>query len=727
MKDLYPALYDQIRARVTEGRWECQGGTWVEMDTQLPAGESLVRQFLYGLRFFAEEFGQRPDYLFLPDCFGFSAALPQIIRKCGLHAFLTQKMSWNETNPFPHHTFTWEGIDGSRVLTHFLPTNDYNGSNLPDQLVEAERRYAQNDVSDDFMNLFGIGDGGGGPAESHIEYALRQTNLEGVPKMRIDSVQAFFRRLSHIPPERLPRWTGELYLELHRGTYTTQARMKRWNRRIEHALHDLELLAALWGGVDKPELDALWHDTLLHQFHDILPGSSIGWVYKDAEALSATNHTRIEELIRSILSRQFNTTDTSTTFVVLNTLGYPRTEYVELPATGIVRDSVGRALPSAERDGKTEALVSVPACGYTTITIDGEAESVPTVRFEPDVLENDLLRLEFGADGSITRIYDRESGREWLSGPANRFQLWEDLPNKWGAWDINHFYRDTVPEQARLLEAVTLPGNGLSAIRRQKLSVGKSIIEQEIRLVRGSRLIHCSLHIDWQETHRMLRVSAEPAVRAETAAYEIQFGTLHRPARANTSWDRARFEGVAHRFIDLSQPDAGFAVLNDGKYGHSVIDNRMEINILRSPADVDPTADMGLQELTFAYYPHAGTLSSSDTIAVAHALNAPLRFLPVQQAPDIPETSFFSLAGSGVKIETVKPAEDGKGVILRLYETFGGNAAVTLQTNTPWATLLETDLLEKPLDLQRPAGNSVELAFKPFEIRTFRLQYTDRS
>jgi len=691
IKTDYPALYAQVKARVAEGRWECQGASWVEMDTNLTGGESLVRQIMYGLRFFEQEFGQQPRYLFLPDCFGFSAALPQILQQCGLPFFLTQKMSWNETNTFPHHTFQWEGIDGSRVTAHFLPTNDYNGSNTPKQLVEAERRYAQNDVCDDFANLYGIGDGGGGPSEAHIEYALRQRDLEGSPRVRLDTVAHFFDKLAQTPPDRLPVWRGELYLELHRGTYTTQARTKRWNRRLEHILHDVEFLAAVFA--EAVDIATLWQDTLLHQFHDILPGSSIGWVYKDAEALSQRNYAALEALRADLLTLRFGAGEGR--YLVMNTTGWPREEMLRLP-------------------NGSERMVRVPACGFVTLEPGEPTAAQPAAN--PDVLENDLLRVTFAADGTIESILDRQTGREWLEGPANCLLLWEDLPNNWGAWDVNHFYRETVPRQATLVCHQTTH-TPLCAVRTQSLTVGQSCIQQRIELAQGTREIRIHCRIDWRETHKMLRVQAAPAMHATEASYEIQFGLLRRPTHQNTPWDAARFEVCGHRFADVSLPDGGFALLNDCKYGHSVLDNLLELNLLRSPADVDPQADLGEHEVTYAYLPHNGGLE--EVIPRAHALNAPLLVQQVSSAPA--EGWFYRVESTSVKLETVKPAEDGQGVVLRLYETQGRNAAATLHAASAWNSLMETDLLERPTGPVHSAGSSVELRFKPFEIKTLRL------
>lgn len=723
IKEDYPALYEQIRQRIAENRWEAQGASWVEMDTNLTGGESLIRQFLYGRDFFAREFDRHPDYLFLPDCFGFSGALPQILKGCGVNFFLSQKISWNETNTFPHHTFFWEGIDGSRVLAHFLPTNDYNGSNLPKQLIEAEQRYAQNDVSDDFVNLYGVGDGGGGPSADYIEYGLRQRNLEGSPRVRFCFVQDFFNTIATIPPERLPLWCGELYLELHRGTYTTQAKTKRWNRRLEQSLHDLEFLAGVFGEPNIAQREQIWKDTLLHQFHDILPGSSIGWVYRDAEALSQENHQTLENSIAGIVEHAFGKTGPGNHFLIMNLSGTPRTELVRLPdkTAGTVLDPHGAVIPSARRDEMLECLIELPAYSLQVLeTAAGNPEETTGSTLPPSVLENDLLRVEFDDQGVLHSIFDKPLNRQWLEGPANLLLLWEDLPNNWGAWDVNHFYRETRPEQARMLSVESIPDNGLSVGRRQRLAIGNSEIVQKITLARGSRLIRIHHQVDWREKHKMLRIQAQPAIHAREVTCEVQFGLIRRPTHGNTSWDAAKFEFAAHRFIDLSQPGGGFAVLNDCKYGHSVHGNRMEVNLLRSPADVDKDADFGHHEFTIAFLPHEGPLEESNVLREAHALNAPVRVFPLETKPAFTEGWFFRVDSHSVKLETVKQSQDGNGLILRLYETMGQNAPAVLHSAQPWDKLIECNLLEESLGETIPAAGQMQLSFKPFQIRTFR-------
>lgn len=700
VKNDYPQLYERVKEAVKAGKWELQGAMWVEPDMNLAGGEALVRQCFYGKKFYKDEFGKDIDHLWLPDVFGYSAALPQILKKCGVDIFMTQKISWNETNVFPHHTFMWEGIDGTKILTHFLPTNDYNLANMPNQLVESEKRYAQNDVSDEFLNLYGIGDGGGGPSRLHIEMGQRQQNLEGAPKFKFSFAEDFFKKIAKIPEENLPHWAGELYLELHRGTYTTQGLMKKNNRKLELKLHDVEFLAALTDSYPKEKLDRIWKDTLLNQFHDILPGSSITWVYDDANELSKENLEKLDEIESGLLGQLQKVKKETDNFVIYNSQSWERKEIVNLP------------------NGK-EIVINVPSLGYAV------AEKMEILSANLNAtdkyLENELVKYEFDENGQIISIWDKECDREVLAGKANEILMWEDKPNNWGAWDINHFYRETTPEQAKLVKLEVLASTPLSAKLKFNFMVGNSTIEQIVTLTRDSKLIRFDTEVDWKEEHKMLRVSAMPNIYAQDATFEIQYGTLKRPTHSNTSWDRAKFEVAAHRFADLSQPDYGFAVLNDCKYGYYVKGIVIDLNLLRAPKDTDPTADLHQHSFTYAYYPHIGDMQTADVLEQAHNLNSPLITVPVKDFPELPEQSYFGISGDNVKIEVVKPADDGNGTILRMYEYRGKSSKNTLSVNNGWSKLIETDMLENDeLELSENASK-FDLLFEPFEIRTFRI------
>ncbi len=733
----YPRLYDEVKQAVAEGRFECQGGMWVEPDMNITSGESLVRQLLHGKRFFRQEFDKDVTNLWLPDVFGYSAALPQILRLAGVDLFMTQKISWNETNTFPHHTFEWEGIDGTRIRTHFLPMNTYNTTNAPGQLVAGEHRFSQADVSDDWLNLYGIGDGGGGPSRRHIEYALRAANTEGLPKVKLAPADECFRRIARIPADRLPLWRGELYLELHRGTYTTQARMKQLNRRLELTLRDAEFLAAIAGLDQRETTETIWKETLLNQFHDILPGSSITLVYDEANAQGERNLATLGRLIdESLQALHGGGPETPQAYNVHNTLSWERRALVlipwesdELPA---LRDSGGRHLPAQKVDHGVLVPVFVPSMGYTSVSVGGaeggEPLPMPPVQGSPDRLENAFLRVDLASDGTIASIHDKELEREVLAGGANRLLLWEDLPYSWDAWDISHYYRDTTPEQAVLSERTLIESGPLRAVVGQVLTVGASTIRQRIVLEAESRMVRIENHVEWQESHKQLRVQAKPAVHSLDATYEIQFGTVRRPAHGNTSWDAAQFEVAGHRFADYSQDDYGLGLVNDCKYGHYIRDGVMELTLLRSPKDPDPVADIGEHDFTFGYYPHANGWQASELLEAAHELNSPVLARPADRAVDAPVSEFALCCGT-VKLESVKRAEDSDAMILRLYETRGRSHEVRLRSRRRLATVEEVNLLEEDAKRIRGVKSSREpgfatemnLSFGPYQIRTLRV------
>lgn len=729
MKDIYPGLWQEVKEAVASRRWDVQGAGWVEFDTNLISGESIIRQLCYGLRWFEEELGQSPKGLWLPDCFGFNANLPQLLKGCGLEWFMTQKLSWNESNTFPHHLFVWEGIDGSRILAHQLPTNDYNFSNNPSAFLQTEARYAQAEVCDAFLNLYGIGDGGGGPTREHVEYGLRQRDLEGVPRFRFAKGQDFFDHLSELDKSLLPKLFGELYLEFHRGTYTTQALMKKHNRNSERLLSAAEFVAALTGGGYPAELREIWEDTLLLQFHDIIPGSSIGMVYADAHAISERNHMRLNEFIQSRIKSLSSSEEPSRpSHAVLNPCGFAQSVWLEFPrelCESVATDENGKELPAlllpdkllVKKDLRPWSLERVNwepgRCNYRV--------ALPTDELR---MENSHLIAEISDRGTIKSVILKESGEELLAAESNLLKLWEDEPNNWGAWDINHFYRDTqpaLPHEVRLLpERSWKAGEQLHRLCFQ-IMIGKSTIIQTIELSDCAPYLKISHEVDWQERHLMLRAHFYPAVHVAEASYEIAMGTLKRGTKPSNSFEEAKFEVPAHRWADLSQADKGFAILNDCKYGHRVVDNEMELNLLRSPADVDPEADIHPHSYSYALLPHAGNLANGKVLPLAHAFNAP----PVVVELDAPLASImptFELESDSVKLETIKSAESGNGIILRFYEYLGSSGTCRLKIPSGFEQALLCDLRERSLsDLVPGADGELELSFGPFEIKTVYL------
>lgn len=682
MKEDYPRLYQEVKEAVKEGRWEVQGATWTEFDTNLPSGESLIRQFYYGKKFFKEEFGVEPNYLWLPDCFGFSGNLPQIIKGCGVDFFITQKLSWNETNVFDKHLFIWEGIDGSRVRAHQLPTNDYNSSNNPASFLIAEGRFEQAGIADGVLNLYGIGDGGGGPTRNHIEYGLRQRDLEGACKFRFSKAEDFFKYFDTIPEEKLPKAYAELYLEFHRGTYTTQARMKWDNYQSERLLGMVEWLAAMKGlqegSYEYPnELHKIWEDTLLLQFHDILPGSSIGQVYEDAREMSQKNHDKLLGLAEELLL----TEEREDTFTVVN------------PSAAYVRKWLKFPLEYKDR----EAYIGSLSLNYRELRDDGlyilvplDPYSIKKIYFIDDfpmnakrrelkakngiyTLNNSCLEVKLSTEGTVVGV--RIWQVQFLAGESNQLLLWEDEPNNWGAWDINHYYRETIPVKPHKVEQVE--AFRLNDYFRvvQRIYIGNSVILQKVELLPESYTLRIEHEVDWQEHHKMLRVQLNTNIFGQTARCGVQMGQISRSVRPKNAWEEARFDFPAHGFVALSKKNKTCAILSAGKYGYSARENSIELALLRSPADVDPKADIGKHNYSYAFSFEGGGLETAGLPIGAMEVD-PLVFLK----PGSPALEHYELRGDmdGVVIAGIKPSYDENSMIIRLYEPNGREAKMQI-------------------------------------------------
>jgi len=580
VKDHYGDLYRRIQQAVKAGKWELQGAMWVESDTNVTGGESLVRQILHGKRFFREEFGVDVRNLWLPDVFGYSAALPQILRKSGIDAFVTQKLSWNQFDTFPHSTMLWRGLDGSEVFTHFLPNNNYNCSCSPPELRKFELDNKDADRLGRALCLFGIGDGGGGPGRTHIENARRAVDLEDLPRVKMEFAETFFREARHQARDLLT-WDGELYLQYHRGTYTTQARAKKNNRRLELALRETE---ALYAGMDPAgypaeALDRLWKVALLNQFHDVLPGSSIARVYAEGDRQYRRGFDELDALLakgEKAYAAGVDTRGVAKPVVVRNSLSWHRQDVVTLPGHlpgKVLQDAVGNRLPAqAVGEGKAAAtLVAVraPSMGHTVISQGaGKSGRVPSsLRVTKRAMENGLLEVRFAFDGTITGIYDKVALRQVLTDGqrGNRFELYEDKPNSFDAWDIDAFYQEVPPTSPKLVASRVLERGPIRSAVEFRYAAERYDITQVVRLYEGSKRIEFATVVDWRESQKMLRVAFPVAIRSREATYEIQFGHLTRPTHTNTSWDMAQFEVVAQKWADLSQPNYGVAILNDCK------------------------------------------------------------------------------------------------------------------------------------------------------------------
>jgi alpha-mannosidase len=707
MKSYYPELYEKIKLQVRQERWETLGAMWVEADNNLPGGESLVRQLLYGKRFFQKEFNQDIKILWLPDSFGYNGALPQILKKSGVEYFCTTKLSWSLYDQFPHHTFMWQGIDGSRVLTHMPPEGTYNSSAAPRAIVKAETNYLDKGVSDHCMMLFGIGDGGGGPGEDHLEMLRREKNTADLPPVRQETAGEFYRELARNIAQ-YQCWQGELYLERHQGTYTTQARNKRYNRKIEIALHDLEFYAALamvLVGALYPanDIETIWKEVLLYQFHDILPGSAITRVYHEVLARYDILLKRVDELkdqVVKILASTIPMGKVNTPVFIFNSTSWEREEWLKI--------------------NNYWYLVQVPAMGYRMID-QANKMALPSGMMANHIrLENDKLRIDWATDGSIAAIFDKENQYPILkSGTCgNRLAVYQDNGD---AWDIPIGYADRAPEYFRLVDVVCNM-DGPRACIRQRYSYGNSVLQQEITLVHGSRRIDFVTKVDWREHHKMLRASFPLNIKNTKASCEIQFGNIQRPTQRNTTWDMAKYEICAHKWIDLSNTGYGVALLNDCKYGHKVLEDVLDINLLRSPVYPDPEADIAVHEFTYALYPHLGNHVEGRVVQKGYELNYPFTVLqlPPNGRMGATSVSWITVNRENIVVETVKKAEDSRALIIRLYECAGQATCAKLNIQLPYESIEWVDLLEERCNPAK-LGPGTELQFGPFEIHTLKL------
>ncbi len=740
-KEKYPALYKRIQQKVREGKWIPTGCAWVEMDCNMPNGESLVRQVLYGTRFFREEFGQETACLWLPDVFGYSAALPQILRRSGIENFLTQKISWNQFTSFPHHSFTWEGIDGSEVLSHFLPANDYNSDAHPSRMIKAAERYAQKDRSDIHACLFGHGDGGGGPTAEMLERIRRCGDLEGVPKLRPMNPAEFFTRLREESTD-LPRWVGELYLELHRGTLTSQARNKRNNRKCELLLRDAEFLESVNFAAGESyratELYDAWKLVLLNQFHDIIPGSSIKEVYEDsdvdyAEVTAAGESVR--DLALASYAAQVDTRGEGKPVVVINTLGHPRTDVAVAPVKGLRKNSSYVAINSdgdvspvqIGHDGVARFVATVESMGHAVYHICRAEIDAPAVAATEWTLENELLRAKFDKSGHLISLLDKAAGRDAIAPgqKANELILFEDKPAQWEAWDVDIFYNDKPLESAKLVSAEVIETGPVRSVLRLTRTISKSTIVQDVILSAGSARLDFATTIHWADEKQVLLKAAFPVnVRSETCRYEIQYGSVERPTHWNTPQDFAKFEVAGHRWADLSETGYGVGLLNDSRYGYDCRDNVMRLSLLRAPKMPDPDCDINrTHETTFSLRPHAGDFTNG-VIDDAAALNSPLLAIAADAADGPLDATGcrFAVSAPNVIIDAVKKAEDDDSLIVRLYEAHGSRGRCRFSTSLPATAIIETDLMEneeKPFALRNGA---ITLNVKPFQIRTLKIK-----
>jgi len=770
-----PALYARIKERIAEGRWEPTGASWVEMDCNLAGGEALVRQFLFGKRYFRQELGADPKVLWLPDVFGYSAALPQVLKGCDVDYFMTTKISWNEYNRLPYDTFRWAGIDGTEVLTHMVtapllpselsrttqqPFYTYNAKFTPYDVAGNWAAYRQKDVNEELLYLFGYGDGGGGPTAEMQETAQRLRDLPNFVQVEQSSAEAFFARLSERvwDDPNLPRWAGELYLEYHRGTYTSQGWIKRANRKNELLYHEAELWSALASLADpaaagrQQELKQGWESLLFNQFHDILPGSSIHEVYQDAradhQAIAACGEAVSAAARATIAHAVENNAPQGTSVVVFNPAPFAREDPVAvtfpagepLPA---LADAAGRPASIQEVAGDDtgrHALIgaSVPSLGYRTYAATASTstpDDEDALRVTRDALENRFFRLQLDEHAEIVSLYDKRARREVIAPGerGNRLIAFEDRPLNFDAWDINIYYQDKpypVDDVTswEVVEHGPLRG-GVEIVRHY----GQSVITQRILLYRDVPRIDFPTHVDWHEHQTLLKAAFPVTVNAPRATFDIQWGNVERPTHWNTSWDWARFETCAHKWADLSEGDYGVALLNDCKYGYDIKGHTVRLSLIKSGVYPDPEADQGEHVFSYALLPHEGDWRGGEVVRQAYLFNMPAtgyirsaRDVTVAAA-NVPQAlpSAYALVATsrpGLVIETIKPAEDGDGLIVRFYDAHNTRGEATLTFARPIASAEETNMLEEAYGPAVYDGHDLRVAVRPYGIGTFRVR-----
>ncbi|WP_405152622.1 alpha-mannosidase [Paenibacillus sp. FSL K6-0108] len=756
-KEHYPQLYRRIKERIAEGRWELVGGMWVEPDLNIPGGESLVRQMLYGQGFYMKEFGKRSTIEWLPDTFGYCASLPQLLKQAGIDYFMTTKLGWNDTNPFPHTLFHWVGIDGTKIVAY--QNHGVNEHTHPKDVHEHWQAHAQKDQHDELMLLYGHGDGGGGVTHEMLEYVARTDLAPGQPVSKFSTAEAFFSEIGLRQPE-LPAWHGDLYLELHRGTFTTHAFNKRSNRKAEVLYRQAEIWSvfAEQSGITKPlqpqaqELAEGWKLLLLNQFHDIIPGTSIPEVYITSREQYAEIFRLGQQVLDTSLHTLASAVDTSgegRPYVVFNSLGWERTELIHLQV-----DQSLAALQAFDEDGLLESecwhpdedgssftlaisVRNVPAFGCRTIWLR-EPEEPRKQQEDPAIKdafqkqwETEHYILMFNDDGEISRWYDKSAGREILQAgqTGNQLQFYHDTPPLWDAWDLDPRYEQQPAGKAKLLERRVITSGPMLTVLKFSWQLNESLIEQEIILPRYSRRVDFRTSVTWREEHKLLKTAFPVDIVAVKATYEIPFGALERPTHRNTSWEQAQFEVCGHRWADLSEGGYGISLLNDCKYGYDIHDGVLRLSLLRSPRWPDRYADQGQHQFTYSVYPHAGEWRQADVVREAAVLNEPLQVISEEShSGRYPSThAWLDFRSNHVMLDTIKSAEDGSGTVVRLYESSGSRDTAVLDWKDEEIRVSRVNLLESEIGSVETSKGVIPLSFKPYEVQTIKLYHEHES
>ncbi|MDO4339747.1 MAG: alpha-mannosidase [Eubacteriales bacterium] len=745
MKEEFPEIYEKIKERAAEGRWEVDGGMWVEADCNLTSGESLTRQILLGSKFIKDEFGRDVEYLWLPDVFGYSWALPQILKKSGIHTFMTTKISWNQYNRMPHDTFKWKGIDGSEVLTHFITTPEpwsqpgswfytYNGNLIPKTVKGVWNAYSEKQTNKNLLISFGYGDGGGGVNRDMLENRRRIDKIPGLPNLKTSTASEYFRGLHETienTDQYVHTWDGELYLEYHRGTYTSHGYNKRMNRKMELLYRKTEWLTVMkaieQGSLEyakQEELTKGWKHILTNQFHDIIPGSSIHEVYedskKDYEYIVSVAQKVQQDALAYVLQEKKDT------YTVFNASGWKRNGIVAVSneRAGVYRDEKGRELTVQPAGPVTYVEVrDVPAMGAATIVFEEknteEAETSFHIRGRD--IETPYYSISLNGCGQITRLYDKAFEREVIpkGQRANVFQMFEDKPLDYDAWDIDIFYQEKMHEITELTKFEVTECGALQMKIHMEWSYMNSSIIQDMVLYSNNRRIDFKTTVDYHEKHQLMKVAFPADIRSTYGTYDIQYGNVRRPNHWNTSWEQARFESVAHRWADLSERNYGVSVLNDCKYGHDIKDNVIRITLLKAAVHPDHLQDQGIHEFTYALLPHGGDFVEGCVVQEAYDLNDPME--AAEGASVLGYESFVSFDNSQVEVDAVKKSEDGKYIVLRFHEFAGSAQKVTVKPGFAYKAWMECDLRERPIG-ESSQEKEIILPLHAYEIKTVLIE-----
>ncbi|MBQ8764695.1 MAG: alpha-mannosidase, partial [Clostridia bacterium] len=724
VKENLPDIYEKISEQVKKGNWETEGSMWVEADCNLSGGESLIRQIFYGKKFFKEEFGEENSILWLPDAFGFSAALPQILKKCNIDTFITSKLSWSETNKYPHDIFMWRGIDGSEILTNFITARDaampfeddkhtrYNGYTTPSYVLGAWQRFQDKPYSDEIVVPFGYGDGGGSANEKMLEILERtERGIAGFPKTKKTGIKAYAERIHKNFEEaskklgEVPKWFGELYLELHRGTFTSMSEIKKYNRFCEFLYQKAEQLAVvkkmlLGGNYPAKQLEKGWKNILLNQFHDILPGSSIKEVYNDAFRIYEETYNSGKDICNNALSEIAANVKAESGILVYNANSFPVTDYVSY-------------------NGKYILAENIPAMGWKVIDKKEEALSVSA---DKTSLENLRYKITFNEDGNIVSIFDKKNLRETVK--ENRFlniiEVYENIPYCYDAWEISEYYKDKCLPLTTKEDIAVEKGTNFAQIKVNR-KFSKSTLTQTTRLYNNSDRIDFVLDIDWNEEKTLIKAAFPLKIHTDEATFDIQFGSITRPTHSNTSWEKAKFEVCGHKWADMSEDNYGVSIINNSKYGFSCVENELKMTLLTSPKYPNPEADIGKHTISYSLFAHEGNVRGGDVVKEAYKFNQPLSALDVCESSGSlnDEFSLLTISSDTVIAETVKQAEDGNGYVLRLFEASGRHTDTTLSVKD-LTVCTQTNLLEEPEQELPVRDSTVQLRFKPYEILTLR-------